>query len=66
MQGIMHHVRVQVTGAAGGNLDSGYPVGANPVSIVLGFEITLDDGNGEFIFQGIDGGLEQAGLAGTG
>jgi len=54
-----------MTGAAGGDLNGRYAVGANAAGIILRFQVALDDGHGELIFQGIDGGLKQAGLAGT-
>ena len=66
MQGIVHHVGIQVAGAARGDLDRLHATLADPAGIVLGLEVTLDDGDGEFLAQGIDGGLEQGGFTSAG
>ncbi len=66
MQGVVHHVRIQMAGAAGGDLYGGDALGADALGVVLGLEITLDDGDAHLTGKGVDGPLQQAGLAGTG
>ena len=62
----MHHVRIEVTGAAGRNLDGGDAVFADAVGIVLGFEIAFDYSNVEFIFKCVNAGFEQRRSTGAG
>jgi hypothetical protein len=63
VQGYMDHVRVEVTGHAGGNLDGGHAVAADALGVVLRLQITLDDSNPHPGRQGLDRCFKQAGLA---
>ena len=47
----MHHVGIQVTGAAGADLDRGYTAGTDAVGIVFRFKIPFNDGDPELVSQ---------------
>jgi hypothetical protein len=66
VQRVVDHVRVQVAGAAGGDLHRRDALGADALGVVLGLQIALDHGDAQLRAQGLDGGLQQAGLAGPG
>ena len=63
MQGIVHHVRIQMTCRARGNLVRGHAFGADAFGIVFGFEIALDHANTILIAQRINGCFQQRSLA---
>jgi hypothetical protein len=59
MQRTVHHVRIQVAGRAGGDLDGGHALGANTRRVILGFEIALDDRDAEFVLERLDRCFQQ-------
>ncbi len=62
----VHHVGVEVAGAAGTDLYCRYTLAADAVRVVFRLEIALDDGNPQAAVERLDGRLEQRGLAGAG
>ena len=66
VQGVVHHVRVEMAGGAGGDLVRRHALGADARGVVLGFEVALDDGQAQFIPQRAEGGFKQQRLAGAG
>ena len=65
MQRVVHHVRVQVAGAAGRDLDRRDALGADALGIILGLQVALDHGDAQFSLERLDRCLQQAGLAGA-
>ena len=65
MQGVVHHVGIEVTGAAGRDLHGLDTASADATGIVLGFQVTFDDGHFQLAVQRLDGRLQQRGLAGA-
>jgi len=65
MQGIMHHVGIEVAGAAGADLDGRHPMSTDTLGIVFGFQITFNHGNLEFVSQEFHAGFQQSGFTGT-
>ncbi len=63
MQRVVHHVRVEVAGAARCDLNGWHTFRPDAPGIVLGFEIAFDDRDAKAVADGIDGSLQQAGLA---
>src|SRR3989344_3095121 len=63
MQRAVHHVRIQMTGGAGGDLDGGHAFGANTCRVIFGFEIALDDRDTEFVPECLDRCFQQQGFA---
>ncbi len=59
-----HHVRFQVAEGSGGDLDTGNPGGAEPLGIVVGFQISHNYAAAQAALA--RGGLEEGGFAGTG
>jgi len=58
------HGRIEVAGAAGGQLDGRNPLGADPVGVAFGLDVAFDDPDVDLALEGIDGVFEQGGLAG--
>ena len=63
VQGLVDHVGIQVAGAAGGDLYRRDPLGTDTQGVVLCLQVALDHGDPQPSTQGIDGGLQEAGLA---
>jgi hypothetical protein len=63
MQRLVHHVRVQVAGAAGRDLNGRDALGADALGIVLGLEVALDDGDAQVSADGVQRRFQQARLA---
>ena len=61
----MHHMGIEVAGAAGTDLHCGYALLPNTLGVVLGFEVPFDDRDLEFIAQGVCRCFEQRRFAGT-
>ena len=59
MQRRVHHVCVQVAGAAGGYLNGLDAACTNAFSVVLRFEVALDHRNSVFVLQRVDGCFQQ-------
>ncbi len=47
VQCIVHHVRIQVAGLAGGDLHRRHATGADALGVVFGLEVALDHGDGK-------------------
>ena len=66
VQRVMQHMRVEVAGLAGGDLYGGHAFRSHAPSIILSLEIAFDDSDAKPAADGIDGGLQQAGLPRSG
>ena len=68
-KGARHHGRVQVAALAGVDLDGGRTRGADAVGVEAGLLIALDHRHGQVgcvLFERLDGGAQQRGLARSG
>ena len=66
VQRVVHHVRVQMAGRPGRDLNRGNSVAADPGRVVVGLEVAFDHGAPELLSQRAHGRLEQQRLAGAG
>jgi hypothetical protein len=63
VQGVVHHVGVEMAGRTGGDLPGGDTMGPDALGIVLRLQVALDHTDPVFVFQGVDGRLQQRSLA---
>jgi len=62
VQRLVHHVRVEVTGGAGGDLQRpATPCARIRMGVVLGLQVAFDDADAEFVPQRVDRRLQQRG-----
>jgi hypothetical protein len=66
VQGVVHHVRIKMAGRPGRDLHRRYALVTDPLGIVLGLEVALDDRDPQAVAECGDRLFKQTGLAGSG